>query len=154
MNAVTPDIIPDFKPFCSLLQQLQYGRRTIPDRAWSRCQFATISSQVQWRKDNGRVSIASYFSTFGLWAMSAPFFLVGKDGPCAQHHCAFKLVFKNNKRTVLIHSSEYLSPQYSQTVGTTGSTPLHFAAANGCLAIVEVLLRHGAIADLTDKASG
>ncbi|KAI9236719.1 MAG: hypothetical protein BYD32DRAFT_369462, partial [Podila humilis] len=41
-----------------------------------------------------------------------------------------------------------------QTVGTTGSTPLHFAAANGCLAIVEVLLRHGAIADLTDKASG
>ncbi|KFH64315.1 hypothetical protein MVEG_10140 [Podila verticillata NRRL 6337] len=39
----------------------------------------------------------------------------------------------------------------AQTVGTTGSTPLHFAAANGCLAIVEVLLRHGAIADLTDK---
>ncbi|KAG0355888.1 hypothetical protein BG005_005191 [Podila minutissima] len=39
----------------------------------------------------------------------------------------------------------------AQTVGTTGSTPLHFAAANGCLAIVEVLLRHGAIVDLTDK---
>ncbi|GJJ77699.1 uncharacterized protein EMPS_10058 [Entomortierella parvispora] len=39
----------------------------------------------------------------------------------------------------------------AQTVGTTGSTPLHFAAANGCLPIVEILLRHGAIADLTDK---
>lgn len=39
----------------------------------------------------------------------------------------------------------------SQTVGTTGSTPLHFAAANGCLAIVEILLRHGATPDLADK---
>ncbi|KAI1302854.1 hypothetical protein EDD11_005458 [Mortierella claussenii] len=39
----------------------------------------------------------------------------------------------------------------AQTVGTTGSTPLHFAAANGCLTIVEILLRHGAIADLADK---
>ncbi|KAF9115959.1 hypothetical protein BGX27_005651 [Mortierella sp. AM989] len=39
----------------------------------------------------------------------------------------------------------------SQAVGTTGSTPLHFAAANGCLTIVEILLRHGAIADLADK---
>ncbi|KAG0313525.1 hypothetical protein BGZ99_008835 [Dissophora globulifera] len=41
----------------------------------------------------------------------------------------------------------------AQTVGTTGSTPLHFAAANGCLTIVEILLRHGAVADLADKAS-
>ncbi|KAF9091985.1 hypothetical protein BGX23_004703 [Mortierella sp. AD031] len=39
----------------------------------------------------------------------------------------------------------------AQTVGTTGSTPLHFAAANGCLAIVEILLRHGATPDLADK---
>ncbi|KAG0241009.1 hypothetical protein BGW41_006461 [Actinomortierella wolfii] len=39
----------------------------------------------------------------------------------------------------------------AQTVGTTGSTPLHFAAANGCLAIVEVLLRHGAKVDVKDK---
>ncbi|KAF9361285.1 hypothetical protein BGX26_004470 [Mortierella sp. AD094] len=39
----------------------------------------------------------------------------------------------------------------SQAVGTTGSTPLHFAAANGCLTVVEILLRHGAIADLADK---
>ncbi|KAG0045135.1 hypothetical protein BGZ83_009610 [Gryganskiella cystojenkinii] len=39
----------------------------------------------------------------------------------------------------------------AQTVGTTGSTPLHFAAANGCLQVVEILLRHGAIADLADK---
>ncbi|KAF9092821.1 hypothetical protein BGX27_001718, partial [Mortierella sp. AM989] len=38
-----------------------------------------------------------------------------------------------------------------QTVGTTGSTPLHFAAANGCLAVVDILLRHGAIVDMTDK---
>ena len=48
----------------------------------------------------------------------------------------------------LLHHSHH-----SQTVGTTGSTPLHFAAANGCLPIVEILLRHGAIPDLTDKAS-
>ncbi|KAG0023076.1 hypothetical protein BGZ80_010456 [Entomortierella chlamydospora] len=40
----------------------------------------------------------------------------------------------------------------SQAVGTTGSTPLHFAAANGCQTVVEILLRHGAIADLADKA--
>ncbi|KAG0001988.1 hypothetical protein BGZ79_003839 [Entomortierella chlamydospora] len=39
----------------------------------------------------------------------------------------------------------------SQAVGTTGSTPLHFAAANGCQTVVEILLRHGAIADLADK---
>ncbi|KAF9437741.1 hypothetical protein BGZ76_011379 [Entomortierella beljakovae] len=39
----------------------------------------------------------------------------------------------------------------SQAVGTTGSTPLHFAAANGCLAIVEMLLKHGATPDLVDK---
>ncbi|KAG0278115.1 hypothetical protein BGZ95_004710 [Linnemannia exigua] len=39
----------------------------------------------------------------------------------------------------------------AQTVGTTGSTPLHFAAANGCLTIVEILLRHGATPDLADK---
>ncbi|KAF9140550.1 hypothetical protein BGX30_006362 [Mortierella sp. GBA39] len=38
-----------------------------------------------------------------------------------------------------------------QTVGTTGSTPLHFAAANGCLNVVDILLRHGAIVDMTDK---
>ncbi|KAH7047077.1 ankyrin repeat-containing domain protein, partial [Linnemannia elongata] len=41
----------------------------------------------------------------------------------------------------------------AQTVGTTGSTPLHFAAANGCLAIVEILLRHGATPDLADKVN-
>lgn len=39
----------------------------------------------------------------------------------------------------------------SQTVGTTGSTPLHFAAANGCLTVVDILLRHGAIVDMADK---
>ncbi|KAI8595379.1 hypothetical protein EDD21DRAFT_391384, partial [Dissophora ornata] len=39
----------------------------------------------------------------------------------------------------------------SQTVGTTGSTPLHFAAANGCLAVVEMLLKYGAIVDMMDK---
>ncbi|KAF9992193.1 hypothetical protein BGZ79_003398, partial [Entomortierella chlamydospora] len=38
-----------------------------------------------------------------------------------------------------------------QAVGTTGSTPLHFAAANGCLSVVDILLRHGAIVDMTDK---
>ncbi|KAK3847292.1 MAG: ankyrin repeat-containing domain protein, partial [Linnemannia gamsii] len=38
-----------------------------------------------------------------------------------------------------------------QTVGTTGSTPLHFAAANGCHNVVDILLRHGAIVDMTDK---
>ncbi|CAO3571898.1 unnamed protein product [Mortierella alpina] len=53
------------------------------------------------------------------------------------------------------HSSSYLSFSLSrpnsQTVGTTGSTPLHFAAANGCLTVVDILLRHGAIVDMTDK---
>ncbi|KAG0085643.1 hypothetical protein BGZ92_008843, partial [Podila epicladia] len=46
---------------------------------------------------------------------------------------------------------KYSSEKGVQTVGTTGSTPLHFAAANGCLAIVEILLRHGAIVDVIDK---
>lgn len=48
-------------------------------------------------------------------------------------------------------SSFSFSFSYSQTVGTTGSTPLHFAAANGCLNVVDILLRHGAIVDMTDK---
>ncbi|CAB4394230.1 unnamed protein product [Rhizophagus irregularis] len=38
-----------------------------------------------------------------------------------------------------------------QTVGTTGSTALHFAAANGCTQTVELLLKNGAIVDVTDK---
>ncbi|KAF9192647.1 hypothetical protein BGZ50_008354 [Haplosporangium sp. Z 11] len=46
---------------------------------------------------------------------------------------------------------KYSSEKGVQTVGTTGSTPLHFAAANGCLAVVDILLRHGAIVDMTDK---
>ncbi|KAF9329610.1 hypothetical protein BG006_007333, partial [Podila minutissima] len=46
---------------------------------------------------------------------------------------------------------KYSSEKGVQAVGTTGSTPLHFAAANGCLAIVEILLRHGAIVDVIDK---
>ncbi|KAF9198696.1 hypothetical protein BGZ49_000414, partial [Haplosporangium sp. Z 27] len=46
---------------------------------------------------------------------------------------------------------KYSNEKGVQTVGTTGSTPLHFAAANGCLAVVDILLRHGAIVDLTDK---
>ncbi|ORZ13308.1 ankyrin repeat-containing domain protein [Lobosporangium transversale] len=46
---------------------------------------------------------------------------------------------------------KYSNEKSVQTVGTTGSTPLHFAAANGCLAIVDILLRHGAIVDMTDK---
>ncbi|KAF8135651.1 hypothetical protein EV363DRAFT_1159327 [Boletus edulis] len=36
-------------------------------------------------------------------------------------------------------------------VGTSGSTPLHFAAANGHLSIVRTLLSHGAISDRADK---
>ncbi|KAG0352385.1 hypothetical protein BGZ54_002816 [Gamsiella multidivaricata] len=46
---------------------------------------------------------------------------------------------------------KYSNEKGVQTVGTTGSTPLHFAAANGCLAVVDILLRHGAIVDMTDK---
>jgi len=38
-----------------------------------------------------------------------------------------------------------------QTVGTTGSTALHFAAANGCTQTVELLLKNGAIVDVADK---
>src|SRR5947199_9862682 len=37
------------------------------------------------------------------------------------------------------------------TVGTTGSTALHFAAANGCTQSVELLLKNGAIVDVSDK---
>ncbi|KAG6820825.1 hypothetical protein H0H93_011119 [Arthromyces matolae] len=36
-------------------------------------------------------------------------------------------------------------------VGTSGSTPLHFAAANGNTAVVNLLLLHGAHADRADK---
>ncbi|KAG1716102.1 hypothetical protein ID866_1074 [Astraeus odoratus] len=36
-------------------------------------------------------------------------------------------------------------------VGTSGSTPLHFAAANGHLTVVRTLLAHGAIPDRADK---
>ncbi|KAH7888341.1 hypothetical protein F5I97DRAFT_683933 [Phlebopus sp. FC_14] len=36
-------------------------------------------------------------------------------------------------------------------VGTSGSTPLHFAAANGHLTVVRTLLSHGAHPDRTDK---
>ncbi|KAF9431446.1 hypothetical protein BGZ76_000295 [Entomortierella beljakovae] len=46
---------------------------------------------------------------------------------------------------------KYSNEKGLQTVGTTGSTPLHFAAANGCLSVVDILLRHGAIVDMTDK---
>ncbi|KAF9346740.1 hypothetical protein BGX26_001751, partial [Mortierella sp. AD094] len=46
---------------------------------------------------------------------------------------------------------KYSNEKGVQTVGTTGSTPLHFAAANGCLSVVDILLRHGAIVDMTDK---
>ncbi|ORY93653.1 ankyrin repeat-containing domain protein [Lobosporangium transversale] len=48
---------------------------------------------------------------------------------------------------------KYSGDRVGQAVGTTGCTPLHFAAANGCLSIVEILLRHGAVPDLADKAS-
>ncbi|GJJ68986.1 uncharacterized protein EMPS_01332 [Entomortierella parvispora] len=53
----------------------------------------------------------------------------------------------NARRLPRKHSNE----KGVQTVGTTGSTPLHFAAANGCLTVVDILLRHGAIVDMTDK---
>ncbi|KAF9222600.1 hypothetical protein BS17DRAFT_735416 [Gyrodon lividus] len=36
-------------------------------------------------------------------------------------------------------------------VGTSGSTPLHFAAANGHLTVVRTLLSHGAMPDRADK---
>lgn len=36
-------------------------------------------------------------------------------------------------------------------VGTSGSTPLHFASANGHLTVVRTLLTHGAIPDRADK---
>ncbi|KAI6121345.1 hypothetical protein F5141DRAFT_1022511 [Pisolithus sp. B1] len=36
-------------------------------------------------------------------------------------------------------------------VGTSGSTPLHFASANGHLTVVRTLLAHGAIPDRADK---
>ncbi|KAH9988477.1 ankyrin repeat-containing domain protein, partial [Russula compacta] len=36
-------------------------------------------------------------------------------------------------------------------IGTLGSTPLHFAAANGHTQIVLTLLRHGARPDIADK---
>ncbi|KAF8844617.1 hypothetical protein BDN67DRAFT_962526 [Paxillus ammoniavirescens] len=36
-------------------------------------------------------------------------------------------------------------------VGTSGSTPLHFAAANGHLMVLRTLLSHGAIPDRSDK---
>ncbi|KIJ67526.1 hypothetical protein HYDPIDRAFT_25969 [Hydnomerulius pinastri MD-312] len=36
-------------------------------------------------------------------------------------------------------------------VGTSGSTPLHFAAANGHLTVVRMLLSHGALPDRADK---
>lgn len=51
----------------------------------------------------------------------------------------------------LIYSLLFIFLSSRQTVGTTGSTPLHFAAANGCLNVVDILLRHGAIVDMTDK---
>ncbi|CAJ0830249.1 7041_t:CDS:2 [Entrophospora sp. SA101] len=37
------------------------------------------------------------------------------------------------------------------SVGTTGSTALHFAAANGCTQTVELLLKNGAMVDVADK---
>ncbi|KAF9244988.1 ankyrin repeat-containing domain protein, partial [Melanogaster broomeanus] len=36
-------------------------------------------------------------------------------------------------------------------VGTSGSTPLHFAAANGHLMVIRTLLSHGALPDRADK---
>ncbi|KAF9956169.1 hypothetical protein BGZ65_002924, partial [Modicella reniformis] len=64
-------------------------------------------------------------------------FLIGRGADVNARRCPRKY---SGERIVGAH-----------TVGTTGSTPLHFAAANGCKTIVETLLRHGATADLADK---
>ncbi|KAL1723799.1 ankyrin repeat-containing domain protein, partial [Schizophyllum commune] len=45
----------------------------------------------------------------------------------------------------------YSNEKNTVIIGTSGSTPLHFAAANGNTNIVKLLLRRGAIADRPDK---
>ena len=57
----------------------------------------------------------------------------------------------NYKRLSHKYSGTERNRTTEQTVGTTGSTALHFAAANGCTQTVELLLKNGAIVDVTDK---
>ena len=49
------------------------------------------------------------------------------------------------------HGTEKNRTTDQAVVGTTGSTALHFAAANGCTQTVELLLKNGAIVDVADK---
>lgn len=49
------------------------------------------------------------------------------------------------------YSSERGRDSSTPIIGTTGSTPLHFAAANGNIEVINLLLHHGAHADRADK---
>lgn len=49
------------------------------------------------------------------------------------------------------YSSDKNRDASAPIIGTTGSTPLHFAAANGNTEVVSLLLLHGAHADRSDK---
>ncbi len=69
-------------------------------------------------------------------------------------HSSWSLIILTDpdiKRLPRKYSNERGRDSSTPIVGTTGSTPLHFASANGNIEVINLLLLHGAHADRPDK---
>lgn len=73
--------------------------------------------------------------------------LLGKPGSLALSHCIPTLYSRLPRK----YSNDKGRDASAPIVGTSGSTPLHFAAANGNTNVVSLLLLHGAHANRPDK---